>query len=378
LASKRTKFKKKKKSRINPAEFIREKYDQYIEVSREVNPNLPSQWLDGSDKLIDLISTKVTVEECVGLWDISLDILRFILEKDDRFDPLGGFVIEEETVETKVVFNWYYLFELIRDKNHKEIKELCKSNGKLIVALGYLSIYIISLFRISLYLEGNPNPRDSLYIYYGNELEQDPKSKPCLEKALENLGKYTRYEYKALTKNPQSEPDTGAGKKIYIGSEEYFNEDLNKNIYSYVYKVVIESFGDRSDSRLTEDLIRAAEGDSNLRRIPEYTAKDFINEYYLYSERKDNTWVTQPEAGAEDIEKLKTINSIPGISNSKELIDSIELNNWIESIEDELNKNIARLRFIHGHTFRKISEELKVPRSTIGNRLKKLTPPIQI
>jgi len=172
LASKRTR--KKKQSIINPAEFIRGEYNQYIEVSREANPNLPSQWLDGSDKLIDLISTKIPVEECVGLWAITLDVLQVILEKKE---PLDECVIEEEPVETKVVFNWYYLFELIRDKKRKEIQELCKSNGKLIVALGYLSIYVISLYRIFLYLEDNPTPRAGLYIYYGNDLEKDSKDR---------------------------------------------------------------------------------------------------------------------------------------------------------------------------------------------------------
>ena len=162
---------KKKQISINPQKIIKEKYQQFVESIREENPNIPPQWLSGSDELINMIASKAPVEECVGLWDISIGALKFILDTDD---PFGKWDIEYKKAEKRIVFHWSYLFKLAKEQNYREIRNLYKSDGKLMLALGYLSLFVISLWRLYLYLEDNPNARDTLYMQYGNEMEKDP------------------------------------------------------------------------------------------------------------------------------------------------------------------------------------------------------------
>jgi len=350
LASKRTKFKKKKKSRTDPAEFIRGKYNQYIAVSREVNPNLPSQWLDGSDKLIDLISTKIPVEECIGLWAITLDVLQFILVKDDRFDPLGGFVVGEDTVKPKGVFNWYYLFELARDKNHEELQDLYKSDGKLMIALGYLSIYIISLFRIFLYLKDNPTARDALYIYYGNELEKDPRTKILVENAIDTLCRYISYNYK------------GKEDKDYDIKPYYtpWNHELWLNIHG----ILKEDFID--------NLIMSAGGDEKLKNIANSVKFDLINEHVVYREYEKRRYDYENDQYIENLINTEKLN-VSELQEAEVLPNLQSMKNWIDDkIPDPIDRDILNYSYFNKLPLREIGKKIGMSGVAVRKRLIKL------
>jgi len=350
-ASKKTRTRKKKQSIIKPADFIRGKYNQYIEVSREVNPNLPSQWLSDFNELIDLISTKIPAEECVGLWAITLDVLQFILEKDDRFDPLGGFVIEEETVAKTIdCFCWYELFEPARDKDFKRIQKLWKSDGKLIVALGYLSIYIISLFRIFLYLEDNPTPRDDLYIYYGRELEKDPKTKILVENAIERLCRYIAYNY--------------------MGKEDR-DYDIKPYYTPWNYELLLNVNKVLKDD-IVNNLIMAAEGDEKLKEIANSVKFDLINKY-----REDRKY----EKGRYDYknyQKIEKLINTEKLSNASELHEAEVLQiikKWIENVTDPIDRDILNYRYFKKLSLREIGEKVGMSHVAVKKRVDKLNPP---
>lgn len=350
MDSKKTRTRKKKTSRTNPAEFIRGKYNQYIEVSREVNPNLPSQWLDGSDKLIDLISTKIPVEECVGLWAITLDMLQFILEKED---PLDECVIKDETAETKVVFNWYYLFELIRDKKRKEIQELCKSNGELIVALGYLSIYVISLYRIFLYLEDNPTPRDSLYIFYGNELEKDPQTKILLEKAIERLCRYIAYNY--------------------MGKEDR-DYDIKPYYTPWNYELLLNVNKVLKDD-IVNNLIMAAEGDEKLKEIANSVKFDLINEYTKYRKYEKGRYDYKNYQKIENLINTEKLSNASELQEAEVLPNLQSMKNWIDKVPDPIDRKILNYKYFNKLPLREIGEKVGMSHVAVKKRVDKLNPP---
>jgi len=330
---------RKKKQTINtdPKIFIKEKYLQLVDLIREENPNIPSQWLSGSDELIELVSSKLPVEECVGLWFLSIDALKFILEKDD---PLGEWDIEVEKDKNKIVFDWYFLFRLAKEQNYKEIKKLIESDGKLIVALGYLSIFIISLFKLHLLLEDNPNPRDSLYIYYGNELEQDPKSKVYLENAIQTLCRYIAYNFK--------------------GKED--RDDKIKPSHTYeLWSAISKLFKEN----LVDNLIMAAEGDEKLKNIANSVKFDLIDEYRKYDKGR-NDYGDENDQYIENLIYSEEFSNASELQEAEVLPNLQSMKNWIDKVPDPIDREILNYKYFNKLPLREIGDKVEIKVEGIG------------
>jgi len=334
---------------IKTEKFITEKYKQVVSITKE-SPNLPEQWLNDSDDFIKRISSKLP-KECLWIFVDSIDALRFILGTDNPFETS---TIEDNKNKKLFKPGWYNLLILAKETDYSEIETLCNDCGKLTVALGYLAICIITVIRLQLHLERNPKSKYALYIFYARDLESDPKCKTDVEKAIETLSKYSRDNYKNLTGN---EPDTGGERK-----------DYNKKIYAYVYEEVVKkSLG----KDLFENMVRALKGDQKLKNIPRSVALDFIDEYRHWDKRKSPNWGNIDNAA----ENIRSIESISDISKIHDVLKRVNLEKWIDSIKEPINKKIASLRYKTRLTVREISKRLDISKSTVQDRLKKLNPP---
>ncbi|MDA2918053.1 hypothetical protein MYX76_00920 [Desulfobacterota bacterium AH_259_B03_O07] len=334
---------------IKTEKFITGKYKQIIESMRRENSNLPEQWLADSDDFIKRISSKLP-KECLGIFLDSNEVLKSMVPTDN---PLEGFTIEESNNKNNLKPGWYNLLILAKESDYSEIEKLCKQAGKQTVALGYLAICIITVIRLQPFLKANPVTMDAVYVFYAKELEKDPKSKPYIEKALEELSEYSRNKYKNLTGN---EPDTGGDP-----------DDYNKKIYSYVYDVVKSSLS----NDLFENIVSALKGDRKLKNIPLYVARRFIDQYRKWGKRKSPNWGNVNNLD----ENIQSIESISNIAKIHEVVKRVDLEMWIDSIKDPINKKIATLRYKTRLTVREVGERLDIPKSTVQDRLKKLKPP---
>lgn len=73
--------------------------------------------------------------------------------------------------------------------------------------------------------------------------------------------------------------------------------------------------------------------------------------------------------------KLKSLESVSDLNKLPEIIKTLELERWISSLEDQRDQDIARMKYIYKLSVRKISENLSIARSTVQDRISKLTPP---
>lgn len=210
-----------KSNKANLKKVLKEQYKQSIEsfkdgvkeICEEVkeipsewlsDKEIPSEWLSDVDEFIELVAN-MPVEECLQLSAMALDALKFILKTDD---PLGAWRIEKGNAKQAVIYDWRILVKLANEDDYSEIERLNNESDNLTLALGYSAMYVISYFRLESLLAENPETKNVLYMFYANELEKDPKSRPYIEKALEALTEDSKNIYKRRVyrkkKNPKN------------------------------------------------------------------------------------------------------------------------------------------------------------------------------
>jgi hypothetical protein len=349
----------------NTQKYITQKYKQFIESFNKDVRELPPLWLDGSDELIDLVSNKLPVEECVGLWVISLNALRFVTGNDD---PLGRWEFRVSRGDRGIIYDWFYLFTLAKDRRYDELDDERKNYGNLMVALGYLSIFLIAILKIQILLERNPNARDALYLNLSKILNQDRINESFVSNALETISKRVVKRYRRKT---HRDPYPVERKKRQDDMNETTPE---QRIYGHVFEASQDVFKVKSGKRrvsisIEEKLIKALKNE--VFSVAEAVKNKLIDEYRLYDKRKSPPWgnLDNPD------ENNQSVESIPDIPNIHEAVKRIDLEKWIDSIKDPLDKEIATYRYKHGYTIEKIGKKVNKSIGTVHRRVKYLTPP---
>jgi len=210
------------------------------------------------------------------------------------------------------------------------------------IALGYQSIFLISFYRISLYLEENPKERGASFIYYGDELEKDPRTKTVPERETETLCRYIAYNYMG-----KEEGDIEIG-ELFLLINEYFGEDPLDN------------------------MIMVAKGNKLLKNVTTWATLDLIDEYRNEKRRYNY----------ENDKKIENLINSEKLSNPSELQEAEVLPNlrsiqdWIDDkIPDPINRQILNYRYFDKLTLRKIGEKVGMSAVAVKKRLDKLNPP---
>lgn len=234
------------------------------------------------------------------------------------------------------------------DFMYYKVKEVSSKYALGIVVICYWILFEMAARRLLLYV--GSYGRDPLYYYSGDVLQQDPLSKPYLDKAIENLTNFASNIYKDKT-----------------GQEEI--RDKNQIISDLGIAITKAFRDDEKDTPLDlkEALIRTAEGDDNIRHVPYAAATHSFDVYRKH--KNEDFW--------EDIksnlpENLRSIESIPDIPKLREVEKASDLAMWIESIKDPIDREIAQLIFANGLTVRKIAEGLSLSKSDVDRRIQKL------
>lgn len=123
-------MKQDKPADINLVTYLKEQILKIIEITSDANKNIPAQWLTDLDDLIQRIVI-APIGECWNLMVISFNMLCFILETDRPFGT-GAWIFEESDInKLRFPYHWRTLFDLAREENYEEIKNLCNDHGKL-------------------------------------------------------------------------------------------------------------------------------------------------------------------------------------------------------------------------------------------------------
>lgn len=350
-------MKQDKPAAINLATYLKEQMLKIIGIIRDANKNIPARWLADADDFIQRIA-KAPPEECLGCMALAFKVLCFIFRTDNPFGGAWGFE-RSDLDKPRFAYYWRTLFDLAREENYEKIKDLCNDHGELRLSLGYLMLYLSPAIKIDRYLEANPNARNSLWVHFGEIIESYPQGATLLKESLELLSQLARQEY---TNKAGKEPETGGEPK-----------DYNKKRYSDVQIAVKYAFSDLSDE---QSIVKAAKGDKEISYVPHKVAMDLIDEYRKYEERKGLPWDKIQSIEEEPPKDFQSIESVPDISKLHEVEKASDLSKWIETLEDPIDREIARLKYIEVPkiTVRELAERLDIPRSTIYDRLRKLKP----